>query len=308
MNKMITLERMNWRKALRKQAPLIILMLPAIVHIILFAYWPMFGLQIAFKDFRATLGIWGSHWVGVKHFIRFINYPNFWAIVRNTLSISLYSLATFPIPIIFALMINEIQNSRRKKAVQLITYAPHFISTVVICSMVILFLQPKTGMLSNALVAIGGEQTNLLTKAPLFSSIYVWSDVWQHTGWNMIIYLATLSSVQMECVEAAKIDGATRLQIMRHVYLPHILPTAVIMLILSVGRILNVGYEKILLLQNPLNLSQSTVISTYIYEIGLIGGQYSYSTAIGLFNTVVSLILVILVNMIARRINETSIW
>jgi len=291
-----------------EQLALYTLMLPALLHMGIFGYGPLYGLQIAFKDFRARKGIWGSPWVGLKHFTRFFEYRDFPNLIANTVTISLYTLSTFLIPVLCALMVNEIRSRRAKKLVQTITYAPHFISTVVLCSMLLLFLNRSNGLINNAIAALGGTRIDFLTQPQMFSSIFVWSDVWQNTGWNMIVYLAALSSVSLDCIEAAKIDGANRLQIIRYVNLPHILPTVVIMFILSSGKLLSVGYEKIMLLQNPLNLSTSTVISAYVYEVGLVGGQYSYSTAIGLFNTVINVLMLMLVNTISRKLTQSSLW
>jgi len=293
---------------LHEQVPLFLLLLPAIVHVCIFGYGPIYGLQIAFKNFRATKGIWGSAWVGLKHFQRFLTYPNFLPMVHNTITITLYSLALFPIPIFCALIVNEIRKNRLKKAVQTITYAPHFISTVVLCSMVILFLNRSNGLINNIIEALGGTRVDFMGTASMFPHIYVLSGVWQHTGWNMIVYLAALSSVSMDCVEAAKIDGANRMQVIWHVNLPHILPTIVILFVLRSGSLLSVGHEKVLLLQNPLNLETSTVISSYVYEIGLVSAQFSYSAAIGLFNTVVNLFMMIIVNYISRRLSQISLW
>ncbi len=285
-----------------------LLILPAILYIFLFYYMPMSGLQIAFKDYRVSKGIWGSSWVGWKYFIKFFNYPHCWKIIRNTLVISLYSLATFPLSIILALFINELNGSRFKKTVQMVTYAPHFISTVVLCSMVTLFLNRSNGLLNNFAELLGGARVDYLGTPAYFASIYVWSGVWQDVGWGTIIYLATLSGVSPELHEAAHIDGANRLQVIWHVNIPSIMPTIIIMLIMSCGRILTVGFEKIYLLQNALNLDVSQVISTYTYEIGLLGAQYSYSTAIGLFNTVVNVTLLVIVNTVARYTSDVSLW
>ena len=293
---------------LREQIALFILLMPAIVHACIFGYGPILGLQIAFKDFLPRQGIQGSEWVGLKHFVRFFNYPNFWQMIRNTLTLSLYTLALFPVPIICALIVNELRNSKTKKVVQTITYAPHFISTVVLCAMVILFLDRGNGLISNILASMGHERADIMGNPSAFPHIFVLSDVWQNTGWNMIVYLSALSSVSSECIEAAKIDGANRLQIIRHVNVPHIMPTIIILFIVSSGHVLSVGYEKVLLLQNPMNLETSTVISTYVYEIGLIGGQLSYSTAIGLFNSIINLLIVIMVNTIANRLSQSSLW
>ncbi|MCI9650538.1 MAG: sugar ABC transporter permease [Lachnospiraceae bacterium] len=287
---------------------LYVLMLPSLVYLFIFAYIPMYGVQIAFRDFSPRKGIWGSEWVGLEYFKRFIEYPNFKFLMMNTLRIGLYSLATFPCPIIFALMLNEVRSSKFKKSVQMISYIPHFLSTVVVCSMVTLFFNQKTGVVNAIIEFLGGTRTDFLTKASYFEDIYVWSGVWQGLGFGAIIYIAALASVPMEQIEAARIDGATRLQIIWHVNIPYILPTIIIMLIFSCGGILGVGFEKILLLQNDLNLSRSQVISTYVYEIGIRGGQFSYSSAIGLFNTIINVTILAIVNEIARRFGETSIW
>ncbi len=287
---------------------LYVLMLPSLVYLFIFAYIPMYGVQIAFRDFSPRKGIWGSEWVGLEYFKRFIEYPNFKFLMMNTLRIGLYSLATFPCSIIFALMLNEVRSTKFKKSVQMISYIPHFLSTVVVCSMVTLFFNQKTGVVNAIIEFLGGTRTDFLTKASYFEDIYVWSGVWQGLGFGAIIYIAALASVPMEQIEAARIDGAPRLQIIWHVNIPYILPTIIIMLIFSCGGILGVGFEKILLLQNDLNLSRSQVISTYVYEIGIRGGQFSYSSAIGLFNTIINVTILAIVNEIARRFGETSIW
>ena len=285
-----------------------LLVAPAVIYIFLFNYLPMVGLQIAFRDYRASKGIWGSQWVGLKYFIKFFNYPNCWKIIRNTLVLSLYSLATFPLSIIAALLINELRSVSYKKVVQMVTYAPHFISTVVICSMIALFMNQSSGLINNVIAALGGKRVDFLGTAAYFPHIYVWSGVWQNLGWGTIIYLATLSAVSPELHEAAYLDGANRMQIILHVNIPCILPTVVIMLIMNCGTILSVGFEKVYLLQNALNLDTSQTISTYNYELGLLGGQYSYTTAIGLFNTVVNVVMLTIVNTVSRRVSEISLW
>lgn len=287
---------------------LYLLILPALVYVFTFSYWPMYGIMIAFKEFNARLGIWGSEWVGLSHFIRFVTYPDFWKILFNTLIISLYSLATFPLTIILALLLNEIGNHKFKRTVQMLTYAPHFLSTVVICGMIGLFFSRNMGLINNVIEMLGGERIDFLSKPEYFTHLYVWSGVWQDIGWGTIIYLAALSGVSPDLIEAARIDGATRLQVIRHINIPTIMPTIIIMLILSCGSILSVGFEKIYLLKNPLNSDASQVIATYLYEVGLIGGQYSYSTAIGLFNTLVNFLLLVVVNIVAKKISAISIW
>lgn len=274
---------------------------------IIFAYGPMYGILMAFENYKPKLGYLGSEWVGLKHFIRFFNYPDFWKLLWNTISISLYSLATFPVAVIFALLINEIGNSKFKKTAQMVTYAPHFLSTVVACSIVIM-LVGRDGPIGNLYEFFTGENADLLSKSSWFSSIYVWSGVWQEMGWGTIIYLAALAGVSPDLIESAKIDGANRVQIIRHINVPCILPTIVIMFIMRMGSLLSVGFEKIFLLQNQLNLDTSRVISTYVYEIGLQGGQFSYSTAIGLFNNIINVIMILIANKVSRKVSGIGLW
>lgn len=295
-------------KRIAQSWQLYVLILPAIVYIFLFCYQPMYGVQIAFKDFRINKGILGSPWVGLKHFIRFVQYPDFWNIMRNTAVISLYSFVTFPISIIFALLLNEIANERYKKTVQMVTYMPHFISMVVICQMIEIFLGRTNGFVNNLLEVLGRERIPFLESGKYFASVYVWSDVWQEMGWGAIIYIAALASVPPELIEAARIDGANRMQIIWHVNIPTIMPTVIIMLILRCGGILAVGFEKTYLLQNALNIDASQVISTYTYKIGLLNAEYSYSSAVGLFNTVINVGFLVIVNLIAKHVSEISIW
>ena len=285
-----------------------LLLLPGLVHLLIFSYGPMYGIQIAFKNYRPSKGFWGSDWVGLKHFIHFLEYPNFWPMLRNTLSITLYNLALFPIPIIFALFLNELKNQKFKKTVQMITYMPHFLSEVVVCSLVLLFLNRTSGPINHLIEALGGERQNFIGMPSAFASVYVWSGLWQNLGWNAILYISALASISTEEVEAARIDGASRFQIMWHVNLPGIMPTIIITFLLRVGSILNLGYSKVMLLQNDLNLEASSIISTYSYEIGIIGGQYSYSTAIGLFNNVVNILVLLLVNRITKKVTDTGLF
>lgn len=279
-----------------------------VVWVFLLNYVPMNGILISFQDYKIKQGIMSSPWVGLKYYKKFINYPGFWKILCNTLRISLYSMATFPLSMILALLINELDNKKFQKVVQMITYMPHFISTVVVCSMLTLFLSRTNGLLTNLFVVLGGERRALLEEAAAFPGILVWSNVWQDIGWGSIIYLSALSGVSPELVEAAHIDGASRAQIVWHVNIPTIMPTFIILLIMRCGSVLSVGYEKILLLQNALNLDSSQVISTYVYELGLQSGQYSYSSAIGMFNTVVNVIFLLLVNAVARRVSDVGLW
>lgn len=299
----------RWKKLLKRDFHLILLCVPALIFIVTFDYGPMYGIQIAFKDYNSRRGIWGSEWVGLEHFLRFFNSPNFWSVLKNTLSISFYSLiASFPFPIFLALIINQLTNEKFKKVVQTVLYAPHFISVVVLCGMLHVFLSPSTGIINNVLASMGLERIYFLGKANLFDDVFVWSGIWQNSGWGMIIYLAALSSIDQELYEAAKIDGANKLKLIWHIEIPQIMPTIVIMLIMNVGRFMNVGFQKAFLLQNPLNLQKSEIIATYVYRMGMLQQQFDFSTAIGLFNNIVNIILLVTVNQICKKLNETSLF
>ena len=291
---------------------LYLMVLPPIVTTFIWHYIPLYGVLIGFKDFQSNLGILKSPWYGLGHFEWFFNRPSFWDILWNTIRISLYSFATFPCSIIFALMINELTSKKLKKTVQMISYMPHFISTVVVCAMVHMFFNASTGIVNKAIVALGGEAVEFLYRDDCFDALYVWSGVWQGLGWGTIIYLANLANVSPDLIEAARIDGATRWDIVIHVNIPTILPTIVIMLILRVGGILGVGFEKVFLLQTQRNISVSRVISTYVYELTLgAGGSTVYwdtSAAIGLFNSVINIIFLVSFNKLASRLTETSLW
>jgi putative aldouronate transport system permease protein len=288
----------------------LIILLP-VLYITIFHYIPMYGVQIAFKNFRAVDGIWGSPWVGFEHFEKFLGAYQFNRILRNTISISVYSLlAGFPIPIILALALNNMQNLAYKKTVQMVTYAPYFISTVVMVGMILQFLSPKFGIINQVVELFGFQPILFMSEPNYFSSIYVWSGIWQGAGWGSIIYLAALAGIDPTLHEAAIIDGATKLQRTFYIDIPGIMPTAVILLILNAGQIMNVGFEKVLLMQNSLNIQKSEVISTYVYKVGLASQipRYSYGAAIGLFNAVINLVLMLIVNRIASRLTETSLW
>lgn len=292
-----------------KDYQLYLLILPALAYIIIFCYIPMYGVQISFKDYQFTKGILGSNWVGMKHFKAFFTLPNVWQIIWNTFSISLYQLiAGFPLPIILAIMINEVHHTKFKKTVQMVTYAPYFISSVVLCGMVIMFLSKDRGLINHIIALFGGERKEFMMMPQCFKTIFVFSDFWQTTGWGTIIYLSALSAVDQQVVESAQIDGANRLQKIWHVDIPCILPTIVILLIMRSGSLLSVGYEKILLLQNSLNMDASDVISTYTYRVGIVGGKFSYSSAIGLFNSVINFVILVIVNFVAGKVGETSLW
>lgn len=296
-------------RSLKKHWELYLLVLPPVLYLLIFKYIPMVGVQIAFKDFSVVKGIWGSPWVGLKHFEAFFESPNFWLLIKNTIGISFYSLlAGFPIPILLALALNEIRTGFFKKTVQMVTYAPHFISTVVMVSIIILMFSPHVGVVDKLFSMLGFPMTNFMGIPEYFKSIYVWSGVWQGMGYSSIIYIAALAGVDPSLYEAAKMDGASRLRKIWHIDLPTLVPVTVIMLILSLGSIMGVGFEKIYLMQNPLNTSASEVISTYVYKVGLIGANFSFSSAVGLFNSVINLILLIIVNSISRKVSENSLW
>ncbi len=285
------------------------LLIPALVWYIIFAYGPLYGLQIAFKNFSGAKGIWGSAWVGLRHFRMFFSSYYFPMLLKNTLLISVYSLAAgTPIPIIVALMLNEVRSKSYKKFVQTVLYAPHFISTIVLAGIIIIVLSPSTGLVNHFLRALGSPGYYFMTSPTAFRHIYVWSGVWQGAGWSAIIYLAALSAVNPELHEAATIDGASRMQRVWYLNIPTIMPTFTILLILSVGRIMSVGYEKVYLLMNDLNQTTAEVISTYVYKRGLLNAEYSFSSAVGLFNNVINFILLMIVNWVAGRVSETSLF
>ncbi|MBQ8232270.1 MAG: sugar ABC transporter permease [Lachnospiraceae bacterium] len=294
-------------KRLYRCRMLYLMILPSIITVFIFHYIPLYGVQIAFKDFRSSLGIWGSEWVGLKHFKTFFNYPYFGRVIWNTLWISLCSLLTFPLPVIFSLMLNEMRNEKLKKVCQMITYAPHFVSTVVVCSMIILFTN-REGLINIILGFFGVEAIDFMGLSSAFAPIYSISGLWSGLGWSTIIYMATLSGVSQELIEAAKIDGATRMQVIWYVNLPHIKGTVITMFILNMGSLLSVGFEKTFLLQNSLNQDASSVIATYVYEIGLLNQQFSYSTAIGLFNSIVNIIMIVAANTISKKLAHTGLW
>ncbi|MCD9021660.1 ABC transporter permease [Cohnella silvisoli] len=293
----------------RKHWQLYVLIIPPVLFFLIFKYYPMLNAVLAFKDYNVIKGIWGSPWVGFKNFNLFFDNPMFLTLIKNTVYVSGYLLlAGFPIPILLALMLNEVRNARFKRLVQLVSFAPYFISTVVMVSIIMLFLAPRLGFVNVALNYLGFESVNFLGEPGLFRSIYVWSDIWQTAGYSAVIYLAALAGVDPTLYEAAKVDGASRFQKIVNVDLPGILPTIVIILILNVGNVMAIGFEKIYLLQNPLNLSTSEIIATYVYDIGLRNANYSFATAVGLFNSVINLVLLFGVNSLAKRFSNNSIW
>ncbi|MCU6712561.1 ABC transporter permease subunit [Paenibacillus sp. J5C_2022] len=296
-------------KSVQRNWQLYALIFPVVVYYFVFHYMPLYGIQIVFKDFIASKGILESPWVGMEHFERFFNGYFFWRLIKNTLGIGVYELLVgFPFPIFLALLINEVRNKYFKNIIQTVTYAPHFLSTVVIVGMIMIFLSETSGLINNVISYFGGMRIDFMSNADWFKSIYVFSGVWQQMGWSSIIYLAALAGIDPQLHEAAKVDGASRLKRIWHVNIPGILPTMIILLILNAGTVLSVGFEKVFLMQNPLNMESSDVIATYVYRIGILDAQYSFSTAIGLFNSVINFIILIIVNRISSRVSETSLW
>lgn len=296
---------------LRQHWQLYVMILLPTIYIIVFAYVPMYGAQIAFRDFKTVKGITGSPWVGLKYIERFVNSYQFMTLMKNTLTLSVYSLAaSFPIPILLALSLNTIQCQWFRKIVQMVTYAPYFISTVVMVSIVIQMFDMRYGIVNHFLTALGFDAVMFMGRSDMFAHLYVWSGVWQGMGWSSIIYLSALSSIDPGLHEAAMMDGASRFQRVLHIDLPGIRPTIVMILLLNLGNLLNVGFEKAYLMQNSMNLETSEIISTYVYKIGMTSGlpNYSYSTAIGLFNSVINFALIMLCNTISRKMGEASLW
>lgn len=285
-----------------------LMLLPALAYLIIWKYVPMYGVQIAFKNFRVSLGIWGSPWVGFRNFTDFFNSFSFKQLISNTFAISLYSLiAGFPIPILVALTLNEIK-TKYKNVVQTVLYAPHFISTVVLVGIMVSLFSPSQGVVNTILGSLGIEPIYFFGDPKYFRHLYVWSGVWQGMGWSAIIYLAALAGVDMELHEAADIDGATRLQKIIYINIPTILPTVIILLILQLGKIANVGWEKVYLMQNDLNVSTAEVISTYVYKRGILGQSFSFSSAVGLFNNLVNIAMLFISNTISKRVTKTSLF
>lgn len=296
-------------KKMSRYWQLYVLLLPALIYIILFAYKPMYGILIAFKDFSIKKGVWASKWVGFDNFIRLFKSYWFPIILKNTLTISILNLVLgFPFPIVLALLLNEVKNSGFRGTVQTVSYAPHFISTVVMCGMLVLFLSPTNGIINKLLNFLGQDSVFFLQKAELFKWVYVFSGIWQGIGWSSIIYYAALSGVDKALLEAAEIDGATRMQKILYINLPEIMPTIVTMLILSCGNVLSVGYEKAYLLQTDTNLYGSEIISTYVYKVGLEQADFSFSTAASLLNTAVNCIVLILANKLSKKITNTGLF
>jgi putative aldouronate transport system permease protein len=300
-------KRLNIKKILTNYQ-LYLFLLPALVYFIVFHYVPMYGVLIAFKDFVATKGIMGSPWVGFKHFERFFESYQFWTLIKNTLGLSVIQLIVgFPLPIFLALMLNQIRNEKYKRFVQTVVYAPHFISVVVLAGMIYVFFS-NNGLINNIILLFGGDPISFMSKPEWFKPLYIGSGVWQETGWAAIIYLAALAGVSPELHEAAVMDGASKWKRILHVDIPAIMPTAVILLILNVGNIMNIGFEKAYLLQTPMNQPAAEIIPTYVYKMGLQQAQYSFAAAVGLFNSVINLILLVSVNKFAKKLSGTGLW
>jgi putative aldouronate transport system permease protein len=287
---------------------LYLMAVPVLAYYLIFAYWPMYGAQIAFKEFSPGLGITGSPWVGLQHYRNFFGSFYFWRILRNTVVLNILGLfITFPAPILLALLLNELRGVLFRRVVQTVSYLPHFISIMVVCGMIVDFTR-SGGVINDAVVALGGKSTTMLLRPEMFRTIYIASDIWQSIGWSSIIYLAALAAVDPQLYEAAGMDGASRLMKILHVSLPGILPTVVVLLILRVGQIMSVGYEKIILLYNPANYETADVISSFVYRKGLMEFNFSYSTAVGLFNSFVNLAFLGLANKLSRTFTENSLW
>ncbi|WP_373229356.1 ABC transporter permease [Cohnella sp.] len=293
--------RANWE--------LYVLIAFPVAYFFIFRYMPMYGVQIAFKDFTPSQGIWGSEWVGFEHFQRFFDSYNFEQVLKNTVFLSLLLLLiAFPIPIIIALMLNQVAQFRIKRFIQTAIYAPYFISTVVLVGMVYVFLSPNSGLVNHIIVAFGGDPILFMAKSEWFRPLYIFTDVWQNTGFASVIYLAALAGIDPHLHEAAVVDGANKWQRIRHIDLPGIAPTITILFILAIGNLMNIGFEKAFLMQTDINVDTSEIIPTYVYKMGIQRAEYSFSAAVGLFNALVNLVLLIVVNRTVKRLNGTSLF
>ncbi|MDR1569524.1 MAG: ABC transporter permease subunit [Oscillospiraceae bacterium] len=290
---------------------LYVLLLPTLAYFVVFRYLPMVGVQLAFRDYFPPLGYWGSPWVGLKHVVRFFNSYYAKRIIINTLTLSFGTLIlSFPVPILIALTLNEVHSKAVKRFAQTITYAPHFLSTVVVVGLLSSLTNQRYGIINTALLNMGvvNEPIAFMSSQQWFKPLYILSSIWQESGWNAVIYMAALSTVDVHLYEAARVDGAGRLKSILHITLPSIAPTMITLLILNCGKVMNIGYEKVLLMQNPLNIASSDVITTYVYQAGLRNGQYSYATAVGLFNSVINTVLILCVNTLSGKVSSTSLW
>ena len=297
------------QKVLRRDWQLLVLCALPVLYFIIFHYIPMYGVQIAFKDFKAKDGIWGSAWVGFKHFRRFFASSQFVSLIKNTVGLSLLQiLLGFPVPIILAIMLNQVKNQKFRKFAQSVLYCPHFISIVVLAGMLYIFLSPRNGIVNTIIKMLGGEAIFFLGEAKYFKLTFVISGIWQNAGWSAIIYIAALAGISPDLYEAAQVDGANKWQRIRHIDLPGIMPTIVMMLIMEIGKVMSLGFQKAYLLQNAQNLAASEIISTYIYKVGMLDAQYSYSAAVNLFNNVINIILLVTFNKLAKKLTDNSLW
>lgn len=298
----------KWKRVLRNWQ-LYVFLIPTILYFLVFRYYPMYGLQIAFRNYKASKGIWGSQWVGFKNFQRFFATADFFQLLENTLAISVGNLLiSFPVPIILALLLNQLPSKGYKKVVQTVIYAPHFISTVVMVGIIFLFFSPSSGIINHMIVALGGQSIHFMAEADMFRPLYIGSEIWQGAGWGSILYLAALASINPELHEAAVVDGANKFQRVLHIDIPGILPTVVIMFILNSGKVMAVGFEKAYLMQTSLNISTSEIIATYVYKRGLLNSQFSFSAAVGMFESVINLVLLVTVNFISRKVSDSSLF
>lgn len=296
-------------RKIRKSIPYYVLMLVPIAFLLLFKYYPMYGLQIAFKDYRVKLGITASPWAGLKHFTTFLTAASAWNVIRNTFIISILTLLfSFPIPIVLAICLNESRSKHFRKTVQMITYMPYFISTVVLVSMIIQFTDISSGLFNHIIRAFGGSPINFMGEAKYFRTLYIVTGVWQGAGYSAVVYLAALSGVSAELYDAALVDGASKFKRILNIDLPTIAPTIITLFILNTGSILTVGFEKIYLMQNSINISVSEVISTYVYKMGLQNSNFSYSTAVGLFNSLINFAMLVICNTVARKVSDVGLW
>lgn len=302
----------SFQRKLRRIArnwELYLFLIPTIAYFLIFRYYPMYGIQIAFRNFKSTKGILGSQWVGLRNFERFFSATDFWQLLNNTLSVSIGTLlCSFPVPILLALFLNQLPSKRYKKIVQTVIYAPHFISTVVLVGIISLFFSPSSGIVNFIIQWLGGTPIHFMGQASWFRPLYIGSDIWQNAGWGSILYLAALVSISPELHEAAVVDGANKFQRILHVDLPGILPTIVVMFILNSGKVMSVGFEKAYLMQTSLNLSASEIIATYVYKRGLLQAQFSFSTAVGLFESLTNLILILTMNFISKKVTDSSLF
>ncbi|THF83412.1 ABC transporter permease [Cohnella fermenti] len=306
---MIATRSTPFRSKLNRSKYLLLLFLPALIYYIMFKYVPMFGILISFKDYNAFKGVWQSDWAGVKYYKMFFESPDFLKLLKNTILLGLYKVIfSFPAPIVLALLLNEVRILTVKKVVQSISYLPHFISNVVVVSMMFLFLSPTNGLVNQLIEWLGHDTVNFMQNANYFRSLYILSEIWQHIGWETIIYLAALSAIDPQLYEAARVDGANRWHQIRNITLPGITPAIIILFILNIGHVLDIGFEKVLLMLNPSIYSTADVLSTYVFRTGIQSMNYSYGTAIDLFTSVINLLFILTANWISRKKSETSLW